>query len=432
MPRRELGSFVRRGVVTFGWIAWAAASNAQLASPKPARAPVPAPVPPAHAADPAQAMARELSNLLVMDASRPLDQAALAGYAANARVEKISWEQVFKLAIVRAKAGPNAPLMASFDPAKLDDQAKQLGLDDLATLRAAFLESPLMLNPVQQACELLAALQELQDQYEGITNCQQLLAIYEQLARAESSGIGNLQILQLRASYFTAAESWATTLRSFRDRLDELKVALGLSPHALIVIDDAPLSPFRAAYRNSVAWFRNPGRQVSEVPNLLQPLPALQDIVIEKQSLLEWLGKNADFDRFEDGLQAAARVAESKNEADGVTVRKELQMRSAIRSMIATARDFETARNRYLLAIYQMDAEFEGMVSPPIAGQRRRSTSLLPAQQSRTRTQTRLAALWLDYHATRLRVLQSLGEFPFPSTRTFYDNLTPGPLAPGH
>ncbi len=423
MPRRELGPFVCRAVVTFGWIAWATASNAQLAPPKPARAPVSVPAaPPARAADPAEAMARELSGVLVQEASTPLDQAALAGYATNARIAKISWEQILKLAIVRAKAGRKLPLLESFDPANLDAQVKQLGLDDLATLRAAFLESPSMLNPVQQACELLATLQDLQDQYEGITNCQQMLAVYEQLARGESSGISNLQILQLRAGYFAAAEGWATTLRSFRDRLDALKVALGLSPHALIVIDDAPLSPFREAYRKSVAWSRNPKRELSEVPNLIKPLPPLQDVLIEKQSLLGWLGKNDAFVRFEDGLQAAARVSESNNKAGGDAARKELQLRSAIRSLIATARDFETTRNRYILAIYQVDSEFERIVSPP-AGERRPTSNLLPAQQSRTRAQTRLATLWLDYHATRLRVLQSLGEFPFPSTRACYHNL---------
>ena len=69
---------------------------------------------------------------------------ALAGLEKGERAEILTWERVYKLAIVRARSEPakGARLATTLDLKKLDEDARRVGFDDFARFRRDSLGGP--------------------------------------------------------------------------------------------------------------------------------------------------------------------------------------------------------------------------------------------------------------------------------------------------
>ena len=74
-------------------------------------------------------------------------------------------------------------------------------------------------------------------------------------------------------------------IAGYRDALDELKVALGLSPHAVVIPDRRSIAAFRQVFDMVDDWQRRPDRSLAELPRIVERLPALGDVVVNGRRL---------------------------------------------------------------------------------------------------------------------------------------------------
>src|SRR5262249_17559023 len=136
---------------------------------------------------------------------------------------------------------------------------------------------------------------------------ERVVSVFRRLADTETPALTQNQCDQVDILRQKERLALADLLTRYRDRLDELKVTLGISPHVPVVLDTTPFAPFSDVFSASDRWQGNAGRRFEEIPALANRLPALEDLVIEGRSLLAFA--RVDVDRPEELCQAAATIA---------------------------------------------------------------------------------------------------------------------------
>ncbi len=155
----------------------------------------------------------------------------------------------------------------------------------------------------------------------------------------------------------------------FRNRLDEVKVALGLSPHALVIPDRRSLIAFGTAFDAVESWSRNPNRSLSVLHQLAQKLPALGDVVVDGHLILgtveETLGPGQDVFAKATRLAIENRNGPDKRQVAGdANVQLELRVRRRIRHLFEVRQAYEMEKQSYERAMRLKDQAFERMVGP--------------------------------------------------------------------
>ena len=134
-----------------------------------------------------------------------------------------------------------------------------------------------------------------------------LSKLLQELNRAESTGLSQLNIDLMAEVLLQAGRAASRELIEFRDRLDELKVALGLSTHAAVIPDRRALAAFRDVFNAVEAWATRPDRRLDELPRIVGRLPAAGDAIVEGRPILDPIEQ--DPTRLEDLLEDAVRTA---------------------------------------------------------------------------------------------------------------------------
>jgi hypothetical protein len=266
---------------------------------------------------------------------------------------------------------------------------------------------------------------------------------------SENAGLSQLDIDVLAEALVQGRERASREIAGYRDDLDDLKVALGLSPHAPVLPDRGPVAEFARVWDAVGAWQRRPDRNLAELPPIIGQLPEPGDALVGAQHLLaaiypdpvpiEFLPR--DTTRMEDQLRAAAARLAIRNRAgaghdrapaDG-DVALELRVRRRIRHLLETREGYEGAKRGYELAIRLSDHAFERLVHPPspqAISMRTPVVQGLVGDMERIRqAEDRLVALWTEFRAERLELYRDLGALPYGNWDVFYAHLAAGHAA---
>jgi hypothetical protein len=359
----------------------------------------------------------------------------ITGLSQRSRPEILTWERIYALALVRARAirGAFAPTL---DPVALNQEAARHGVADFARFRKDFLTGRVAAgaafrDPSAQVFGLL-------DRLHTIDNTRHVVALHDNLHRllqersqSESSGVNRLDVELVDASKVRAQQNLADEIRQFRDGLDELKFMLGLSPHAAVILDGQNLAPFRAVRESIENWTKMPNRNPQTLHKLVARWPALGEVVLDRQPLFAQVATNPD--RWEEILSHAAELAvKNRSERDKASsfantgVQLELQVRRRIRSLFDALRAYEGEKQLSELAIRARDQALERLVAPSPGVNSSRSLLLerLIDQISQVKkVEDRLISLWTSFRAERLALYHDLGALPYDDWKSFYDDL---------
>ena len=369
----------------------------------------------------------------------------IAGLSPNSRPELLTWERVYTLALVRARAG-SARGADVLDPNVLAELAARHGVADFRRFRQDFLAGRpgaggAFRDPSGDYLDLLRRLQVIDHARCDVVLQENCLRLYQELIQGESSGVGTLQVDLVEASLSRARQRSADATEQFRDKLDELKAAVGLPLGASWIVDPQGIAAFREAFEGVYNWHRDPKRTLNVFSQLIARLPALGEVVIEGRPILGTIEANPG--RLEDVLAAATRVAnrnragrEQGEAARDTDVSLELRTRRHIRRLVEARRADHTERRRFELASRLIDEVLEQIVAHPAGGThalaqavgaRIQTESLLDQFVQIRRAQDRLVGLWASFQAERLALYRDLGILPYDDWRSFYDDLAARP-----
>ena len=235
----------------------------------------------------------------------------IAGLSPGSRPELLTWERVYALAAVCARSG-RGMLADTLDPTALAARSAQDGVADFALFREEFLAEGFGVD--RKFRDPSADLLELYGRLQAIDNARMKVAVFERFAtfvqeriQGDPSGLDQYDIDLVKASLVQARLALAERVRQFRDRLDQVKVGLGLSPHAEVILDRSSIASFRGAFEAVGSWYRTPNRILSRLHELMGQLPALGDVMVNGQPILDMVEKNPD--RWEQELSSAAQLA---------------------------------------------------------------------------------------------------------------------------
>ena len=108
------------------------------------------------------------------------------------------------------------------------------------------------------------------------------LRLFQELhPRRISSGVSTLDVDMVEASAIRAKDRLADEIAHFRDRLDELKAAVGLTPRAPVIPDPDEIVAFREAFEGVQNWHRNPKRTLDVFHQLVGRIPGLGEVKID-------------------------------------------------------------------------------------------------------------------------------------------------------
>ena len=176
-------------------------------------------------------------------------------------------------------------------------------------------------DPSAAVLELLGQLQAIDNVRRNVSVHESLVRLLQERTQGESSGLNRLDVDNVATSMARARQRLAEEIRQFRDRLDEIKVALGLSPHAAVILDRQSLAGFRAVFESVEDWARGPQRNPQALPRLVERLPALGEVVLDGQPIFAKIETNPDI--WEDVLATATGLA-IKNRVDRDSARPPL------------------------------------------------------------------------------------------------------------
>ena len=399
-------------------------------------------------AGPAQLSPREGAQpgaVLAPRVSRSLDSdEEIVGLSKASRPALLTWERIYALALVRARARRGA-FSESLDPAALAAEAAQFGVADFAGFRALFVadgptgNGALFRDPSAAVLELQRRLQAIDNARGHVAVRESLVKMLQERVQGESAGLSRSDIDMVSASLDTAGQKVAEAITQFRDELDKLKVALGLRPRAPVILDRESLAAFRSAFDSLEAWARRPNRSLEELPEFIGRLPALGEVVVDGQPILAKLEMNPN--NLEDVLTTVAQLA-IKNRGDRNTARPpldagvqlELRVRRRIRGLFATSRAYEAEKRTCELATRLKDQTFERLRAPPAGASASRSSlvqALLDQDAQLRQAKDRLVALWTSFRSERLTLYRDLGALPHNDWKSFYADLSAGSAAAG-
>jgi hypothetical protein len=359
------------------------------------------------------------------------DEKEIAGLAKASKPEIVTWERAYKLAVVRARVGPGAQLQ-TLDPAALDRQADRSGMADFARFRTEFFAGEAFGGPAPDLLALLGRLQTIDNARRRLALLENLTKLFQERAQGSTSGLSRLDIDTVLAASAKAGRTLDHEKRQFRDGLDELKVKLGLSPRAAVILERNALAGFQAVFDSVGEWERQADRDLRRLAHVIDRLPALGDVNLDGQPILGAIDANPD--HWEDVLAKAARFAFEKGTGaakaaadDNARTRLELQARRRIRHLVESRRTYEEAKRGYALAVRMKDQAFERLLAPPSDGSQERSTLLeqfLEQVASVSTCEDQLAELWAAFRAERLALFRDIGMLPYDDWNAFFADLT--------
>jgi hypothetical protein len=377
---------------------------------------------------------------------RSLDQdKEIAGLPRGSRPELLTWERVYGLALVRAPGGLAHSLEVR-DLKPLGEIAARQGLADFTRFRHEFLAGRpgaggTFRDPAGDYLQLLRRLQVIDNARCDVALRENCLLLYRELIRGESSVLSALEVDLVEASLVGARQRLANATAQFRDRLDELKAALGLGPRALLLPDPQRIAAFREAFDGVHNWHRDPKRKFEMLPQLTARLPELGEVVVEGKPILASIDANPD--RLEDVLAAATGVAiknrggpEKGAAARATDMQLELTTRRHIRRLLEARRAYDREKRHYELATRLIEQVLEQLVAPPAGGTqtlaqaigaRIATQALLDQLVQLQRAQDDLVTLWASFKAERLAFYRDLGILPYDDWQPFFDDLAARP-----
>jgi hypothetical protein len=448
-----------RGIMTGLWIG--VSGLVVIAVPAEVRAqqaPPPPPAPPAAPAavdvqriGPVAGQAVGLEGLLV-PLLPPHQETIIAGLPRGAAAELLTWERVYALALIRARSGGNAAA-ETLDPRALDEQVRRYLVADFARFRQEFLAGRVenggaFHDPSRAYFRILRRCESIDIKSRYIAEVELLRRLVHELIQGENAGLSQLDLDSLAEALVQGRERASREIAGYCDDLDELKVALGLSPHAPVLPDRGPVAEFARVWDAVGAWQRRPDRHLAELPRIIGRLPELGDALVGGQRLLAAIDPAhipielllRDTTRMEDQLRDAARLAIKNRAGAGQQgaaaegdVALELRVRRRIRHLLETRQGYDGAKRGYELAIRLSDHGFERLLHP----QNPQSISLrTPIVQSLVedmerirQAEDRLVALWTSFRAERLELYRDLGALPYGNWDVFYSHLSAAPAA---
>ncbi len=366
----------------------------------------------------------------------PLDLKMAAGLSPDSHPELLTWERVYALALVRARRG-HGPLAEALDPKALDDQAARNGVADFARFRKEFLAAKPgadedFRDPSGDFLALLGRLQMIDHARRNVAFHENMLKLMQELIQGQASGLSQLDVDLVNAALVRARQSWSDESADFRNRLDALKVELGLSPHAPVLPDHQSVVAFSRVSDELEAWSRRPDRILSELPRIIHGQPVLGSVVVEGLPILERIGGGPA--PSEDMLTRAARLAiqnrgavdkgRSPGDADAAL---ELDVRRRVRHLFELRRAYNGEQRSYDLAIRMLDQAFERLVAPSEAIASPRSpmlAGLLGQENQRLNAENRLVTVWTSFQAERLALYRELGILPYADWKSFINELS--------
>ena len=152
--------------------------------------------------------------------------------------------------------------------------------------------------------------QLMENAQSNIEAYKQIVKVYAELIKGESSGLSQLQLDQADSSLQGAKQTFLVSRNQYRSDLDGFKNQMGLPTDLPLMVNRSLTAPFKAVYSEVDRWQEKPNRDLDELPDIINRLPKLEDIILDGRSILGVYraGKN-DEDELEDLLLAAERVA---------------------------------------------------------------------------------------------------------------------------
>ena len=366
----------------------------------------------------------------------------IAGLPRASRPELLTWERVYALALVRSRSGRGA-FWAALDPAALAVEAPRQGVADFARFRKEFLAGDpppgrrAFRDPSAGVLDLLGRLQTIDNARRNVATHENLNAMLVERIQGESSGLNRIDLDTVFASLVRARQKLADEIRQFRDGLDELKVALGISPRAAVILDRQSLASFRVVFDSVDSWARHPRRHLADLPQVIERLPTLGEVVLDGQPILATISTTPD--QWEDVLTAAAQLA-INNRLDpdkaqapvDAGIQLELRIRRRLRKLFETERAYEGEKRTYELAIRLKDQAFERLLAPSAEVTMSRSLLLHGLIEHVTQAlsaEDRLTNLWTSFRAERLALYRDLRVLPYNDWISFYTDLSAPPAA---
>ena len=259
-----------------------------------------------------------------------------------------------------------------------------------------------------------------------------LMRFVATLVQGESAGLSQLDVHMVFASLLRARHRLANAISAFRDGLDDMKVALGLSPRAPVIPDRQSLAAFRTAFDAVESWSKHPRRMIAELYTLVQKLPALGEVVLDGQPILGTIEANPDAG--EDMLASAVTVAIANRgerdrgpAAEDADAQLELRVRRRVRHLFETRRAYDGEKSSYERAVRLKDEAFERIVSPATARVTGRSPLLGELLEHLTQVreaEDRLVTVWTSFRVERLSLYRELGILPYSDWTSFSKDLS--------
>jgi hypothetical protein len=367
-----------------------------------------------------------------------------AGIPAASKPEILTWERAYMLALIRHRTPFKERVEAeTFDPKAVDEQAKKLGVADFERFRQDFLaegkSGERFVDPARSLLDLLGRLQRLENAKKRADSLEMLRKVFGELLKGEASGLGQSDFDRVDLSLQKARQRFLSELRDYRDKLDEVKVELGLSPASAIVPDQTRIAGFHDVFARADDWMRDPNRKLGDLPKLVDELPRLPDVVVG-QVVLNAAPGLPDDERGQ--LDAALRAAE-KQRPGGNVDGLDLRIRRRVRFLLEARHFYDVEKRAYLLALRMKDAAFESLIAPPTTANPRsafeQTRDLLNLDAEVVAHKDGLATVWASFHAERLALARDLGTLPASDWKSFYSQIdsqlatrpTPSPTSKG-
>ncbi len=376
----------------------------------------------------------------------PLPERAVAGLSEQEPAEPLTWDRVYTLALVRARSGGDARLAGSLDPTALAEQARRLEVGDFARFRKELFagqteKGPAFHDPGEAYLTVLRRLQIVANARQQDARLESLLRLVQELVQGQSSGLSQLDVDLVMNTLLEARLRRSREIAAYRNALDELKPALGLSPRAAVLPDRSSIAAFDRVFDQVDAWKRLPDRQLAALPRIVEGLPELGILIIAGRPVPRYVdpaiiwpmvAEGADHVGLDDLLKQAAgqalrnHAAAGRPDADGGAA-LELRVRRRVRRLLAIRNEYEGARRMYVLAVRLQDQAFERMIAPSSAavGPVRGSSiqGLVDALERGPVAQDRLVTLWTEFRAERLGLYRDLGALPYGNWDAFHASL---------
>jgi hypothetical protein len=256
-----------------------------------------------------------------------------------------------------------------------------------------------------------------------------------ELIQGESGGLSQLDVDRVSASLERAHQQLAGDIGTFRNELDQIKVGLGLSPHAAVVPDRQILANFGFAFEFVDKWFRSPDRSLADLHSRVNRVPDLGKIVVGGRQLL-----GATLNTLDESLTDEARVAMKSRGVpnDGLAekddlIQLELRVRRQLRDLLEIQSAYHGVKHSYELAARLKDQTFERMVTATHGVPGARSAlldALLDYTEEMRDAEIRLVGMWVDFRAQRLALYREIGALPYNDWKAFYEDLSAGQAVP--